>query len=333
MIDSTPEQTVADADHAFVAALTTLEQISADLLRLEAAFAKPRENTHRVHRDSARNLVHYLALRQHDLRDLQVQLARMGLSSLGRTESHVLAGLDAVRSILCRLTNRACQPLELEAKPITFAEGTALLRTHTEALLGPRPSRRGVRIMVTMPSEAAQDYALVKQLLIHGMNCMRINCAHDDQAVWAQVVAHLRQATREVAHPCRILMDLAGPKLRTGPIATETQVVKWGPQRDVYGRVAMPAHIWLTPSENPEEPPVPADGTLRVSDTLLAAARSRDSFIFTDLRGKARTLKLEGALGRSRWAAATQTAYLRAESVLQLKHTSHAARRSETSGR
>ncbi|HUI60497.1 MAG TPA: pyruvate kinase [Steroidobacteraceae bacterium] len=255
MIDSTLEQAHGDADDGlkpstpvstvgadpFAPMLAALERIGADLLRLESAFAQPLDHTHRVHRNSASNLVHYLALRQHDLRELQEQLAAMGLSSLGRTESHVLAGLDAVRMLLCRLTNRACQPWDLQAKTITFAEGQQLLRAHTAALLGPRPSRRGVRIMVTMPTEAAQDYALVKQLLERGMDCMRINCAHDDRAAWAQMVAHLRRAQDEVGRQCRVLMDVAGPKLRTGPIAAETQVVKWAPQRDGYGRVAQGA--------------------------------------------------------------------------------------------
>jgi pyruvate kinase len=36
------------------------------------------------------NLAHYLALRQKDLRNLQVELAWRGLSSLGRCESRVL---------------------------------------------------------------------------------------------------------------------------------------------------------------------------------------------------------------------------------------------------
>ena len=47
-------------------------------------------------RDSARNLVHYWAIRQHDLRELQPRLARLGLSSLGRSEPHVAATLRAV---------------------------------------------------------------------------------------------------------------------------------------------------------------------------------------------------------------------------------------------
>lgn len=38
-------------------------------------------------RESAVNLVHYLAVRRHDVRPLQDELARLGLSSLGRMEA------------------------------------------------------------------------------------------------------------------------------------------------------------------------------------------------------------------------------------------------------
>ncbi len=31
------------------------------------------------------------------------------------------------------------------------------------------------------------------------MDCMRINCAHDDSAAWARMVAHLRAAEAVVA--------------------------------------------------------------------------------------------------------------------------------------
>ena len=49
---------------------------------------------------SARNLLHYLALRRHDLRHAQPLLASHGLSSLGRTESHVRNSLDTVLRVL-----------------------------------------------------------------------------------------------------------------------------------------------------------------------------------------------------------------------------------------
>ena len=51
-------------------------------------------------RESAYNLVHYLAVRRHDVRQLQDELARLGLSSLGRMEAHVMASLQAVLEVL-----------------------------------------------------------------------------------------------------------------------------------------------------------------------------------------------------------------------------------------
>ena len=77
---------------------------------------------------------------------------------------------------------------------VDFEAGQRLLADHTAALLGEIPPDRGVAIMVTMPSQAADDYTLVQHLVEHGMDCMRINCAHDDDGRWARMVAHLRRA-------------------------------------------------------------------------------------------------------------------------------------------
>ena len=51
-------------------------------------------------RASARNLVHYVVLRRVDLRGVQEDLARLGLSSLGRCEAHVMGSLDTVIGVL-----------------------------------------------------------------------------------------------------------------------------------------------------------------------------------------------------------------------------------------
>src|SRR5579863_8623209 len=50
------------------------------------------------------NLSHYIALREHDLTDLQYRLAARGLSSLGRSEGQVTAALDTLIATLRRLT-------------------------------------------------------------------------------------------------------------------------------------------------------------------------------------------------------------------------------------
>lgn len=72
--------------------------------------------------------------------------------------------------------------------------------------------------MVTIPSEAAEDYELVRDLVIKGMNCMRINCAHDGEEAWSGIIRNLRQAEQKTGKSCKIEMDVASPKLRTGPM-------------------------------------------------------------------------------------------------------------------
>jgi pyruvate kinase len=68
----------------------------------------------------------------------------------------------------------------------------------TKALLGPEPAGRHVRIMVTVPTEAGYDYELVRDLVEHGMDCMRVNCAHDDPRVWDLMIRNLERARREL---------------------------------------------------------------------------------------------------------------------------------------
>ena len=68
--------------------------------------------------------------------------------------------------------------------------------------------------MVTMPTEAATDPALVARMLAAGADCARINCAHDGPNVWRAIIRHVRAAAKTVGRRCAILMDLAGPKVR-----------------------------------------------------------------------------------------------------------------------
>jgi pyruvate kinase len=287
-----------------------LAGIRADLIGLERREASRVSELPEFHQASARNLLHYLALRRHDIRPLQEHLARLGLSSLGRAESHVLARVDAVLRVLHQLAALLWQAPEAPAPVVGFDEGIDRLDAHTEALLGPEPVERAVRIMVTMPSEAAEDYLLVRNLLDRGMNCMRINCAHDDARAWGRMVAHLRRARQELGKPCRILMDLAGPKLRTGSMEPGPRVLKWRPRRDDYGRVTAPARIWLVPEDHPEPPPAAADASLPVRGRGLADLAPGDRVTFSDARGRSRTLTVVAHVGNCRWAEATQTAYL-----------------------
>ncbi|MEI9911803.1 MAG: hypothetical protein WDO71_20420 [Bacteroidota bacterium] len=49
-------------------------------------------------------------------------------------------------------------------------------------------------IMVTFDSSFADNYALIKNLLQNGMNVARINCAHDEEAIWSRMIHHLKKS-------------------------------------------------------------------------------------------------------------------------------------------
>jgi pyruvate kinase len=242
------------------------------------------------HAASALNLLHYLALRRRDIRPLQERLAAAGLSSLGRSEAHALCSVEQVLEILHRLTGRPWQP-GADASAVTLDEGRRLLAEHSEALFGQAPTGRSTRIMVTMPSEAADDPGFVRELLASGMDCMRINCAHDDTAAWARMIANLHAAEAELGRRCLIEMDLAGPKLRTGPVEPGPALVKLQPERDEFGRVKMPARVWLA-ADQLAEAPHPVAACLPLPPGWVASLGVGDEVRLTDTRGRNRRLRV-----------------------------------------
>ena len=137
-------------------------------------------------------------------------------------------------------------------------------------LFGPRPKGRGVDIMVTMPSEAAHDYGLVRDLLASGMDVARVNCAHDNATSWGDMIANLRRAEKDLGRHCRILMDLGGPKIRTAPLTPGPCVVKWRPKRDLLGRTVAPALVWLYAEDGGDPPPAVADACVPVRGDWLS---------------------------------------------------------------
>jgi pyruvate kinase len=167
---------------------------------------------------SANNLAHYLAFRHHDLRDLQRELMRHGLSSLGRLESRVLITLDTVEAALNSLVAGA--PPQPHWPPLAdeFFRGEAELQANTEALLG-RSSGTGVgRILVTLSTEAAQDPGFLLDIARRGADVVRVNCAHDGVDTWAAMIENTRKASDAVGRRIPVLMDIAGPKFRIGKV-------------------------------------------------------------------------------------------------------------------
>lgn len=272
---------------------------------------------------SARNFLHYLALRRRDLRPLQLRLEALGVSSLGRAESHVLATIDAVIRVLSELAGMPL-PHDDADRPLDFDDGHRLLEAHATALLGSHPADRTVRIMVTLPSEAVTDATLIHRLLEAGMDCMRINCAHDDQAAWLRMIQHLRRAEQALERSCRILMDLAGPKLRTGPMEPGPAVVRFRPRRDQLGRVVAPARVWLTDDLDRHKPPAEADAVLPVPEKWLADLVEGERIRFKDSRDARRRLTVVDITREGVWAEGKKTAYVVPGTLLMRKGRSPA---------
>jgi pyruvate kinase len=279
---------------------------------------------------SARNLAHYLALRRPDLRLLQERLARLGVSSLGRAETHVLANLDKVLGILHRLVDRPWTP-HVEDEPVGFTSGRALLARHAAELLGPSPAERAVRIMVTLPSEAASDFGLVRGFVAAGMDVARINCAHDDATAWEAMAEHVRRAADAIGRPVKILMDLAGPKLRTGPIAAGPAVMKLRPARDAYGRVLAPARLALH-AAGADHTSHDAEHSLRAPAEWLARLHKDHRVDCTDARGAERSFRVAAAGEGTALLEAAKTVYLTDQTTLRRRRNGKGPRRATLEG-
>ncbi len=307
----------AEQDASLVGVARELVRLKDKLRELESSMRSALDQVFPDRRESAKNLVHYVALRQHDLRDLQVRLAQLGLTSLGRSESCVMDSLLAV-------SQRAHESLALRghrgaARQLGRAErerGSAMspetakqrLHQHTRDMLGSRPADRHIYIMVTAPTPREADRAWMVKMLRAGMNVLRINCAHDSEHEWGQIIDALREARRETGTECRVIMDLAGPKIRTGPIAGARRIATWKPSKDELGNVTTEARVVIRRlGALLPEGGVPC---LLMHDEDLAALRKGDELRFSDVRGKKRSLRIHAVTPEESIATARQRAYL-----------------------
>ena len=104
-----------------------IAELEANAMAQEASLASELERLHPENRAAGRNLLHYLALRQHDLRDLQRELTGLGLSSLGRAEPYVLATLEAVGRALGGLAGESASSEPPVAAPTRFETADAAM--------------------------------------------------------------------------------------------------------------------------------------------------------------------------------------------------------------
>ncbi len=229
--------------------LHEIEELIQHVLEWEEEYFEKIKQVHPKYSKSATNLVHYWALKSKKLNSLQRRLGNFGLSKLSESEPHIMASLQTTRAILFNMLGENC---EFSKHKLSFKNSRKLRRNNAKSLLGYRSKGRRTRIMVTLPTSASEDYKLVYNLIKNGMNCARINCAHDTAEEWQKMVDHVRNASERLRKKCKISMDLGGPKIRTGAIAKDAKIIKLERSKDTLGNVNKPINLFFGESQSDE---------------------------------------------------------------------------------
>jgi pyruvate kinase len=267
------------------------EEAARQSARIDAALPK--------HRPSATNLAHYLGLRKRDIRSLQLELAALGLSSLGRSEGHVRDTLLRLCAWLSGQGSAGTGPTD----PLDCAGAEALLRENTRALFGPEPAGRHVYIMVTAPEAADVTPEWADEVIQAGADLLRINGAHEAPREWEAIASTFKTRAAARGKAGRVIVDLPGPKLRAEIRQLEDAVLHLPRRKDRRGRTLAPTPVLLVATwVGGSQLPVPPD--------WLAELRSGDEIRLTDAGERERTLVVRGAVDGGILAECDRSLYL-----------------------
>lgn len=282
------------------------------IIAFEKQYQNLIDNVHLMYKESAKNLVHYLALRSYDSNEIQEQLSLMGIPSPTNSEGHILHTILSIKTIINSLLSR--KQTNFNIPELTPEIAKSLLEQHTKSLFGKTPKKRTARIMVTQPTLASEDANFCKDLIENGMNCARINCAHDNPEIWEAIITNIKSASSK----CRIMMDLGGPKLRTWKMKPGPKVIHIKPKRNALGQVVSPAKVWLAPYGILPSSKEEADAIIPVNKKWLKKTKKDSFIIFRDARGKKCRLVIEDKEEIGRWATCSDSAFITTDTLLNV---------------
>jgi pyruvate kinase len=176
---------------------------------------------------SGHNISAYIALEKLRTKELDQALMLEGLSSFNDIHPHVLFSLKKmINNIHYPITNDTFYNMDPE-------DAKSIKERRCLSLFGVRLDGSSPTIMVTLDCSMLENPAVFMDLLRSGMGIARINCAHDYPNVWNQMIEEVRAAEKMLIQedpfytfPCKIYMDLAGPKIRIGRFRPEYNTLK-----------------------------------------------------------------------------------------------------------
>jgi pyruvate kinase len=87
------------------------------------------------------------------------------------------------------------------------------------------------KIIATL-GPATADRAIIERLILLGVNVFRLNFSHGDYDFHARLIQDARSAAEKLNRPIALLQDIAGPKIRVGPMKP-----RWLVENDLL-------HLW-----------------------------------------------------------------------------------------
>ncbi|MDE3268973.1 MAG: pyruvate kinase [Pseudomonadota bacterium] len=100
-----------------------------------------------------------------------------------------------------------------------FFHHTAVRRSKVVATIGP----------------ASASEATLKEMLESGLDIVRLNFSHGNQASHAQLITRIRQVAKQCNRGITILQDLQGPKIRCGHLIDDLQLQVGDKYKLIYG--------------------------------------------------------------------------------------------------
>uniref|UniRef100_UPI001CB89F7D plastidial pyruvate kinase 4, chloroplastic n=1 Tax=Erigeron canadensis TaxID=72917 RepID=UPI001CB89F7D len=308
--------------------LDKLKAIHMHALAMEQWNASRLKLCHGRHAMSAANLIHYLALKSLDVNQIKDELSSVGLLNLETINPYVIASLSAGIQMLENLNSTSSDGNERASNKRFNTYSLSMMTNkasyNRDLLVGPLQGETS-HIMVTVGEEAIANEAFIKDILNKGTTIIRINCAHGDPSVWSEIIRRVKMNSQMLEKPCRILMDLAGPKLRTGRMKAGPCVMKISPKKNVYGNVINPAQIWMAhKGAGPPPAHVSPDVVLYVDgEEFLTKLEVGNTVRFSDARGKQRSFKISKKFpvftGVGFMADCTKTCYIQTGTELFIK--------------
>ena len=226
-----------------------LEKLYNAILDQESFINKIGNAVHPDNKVSACNLIRYLTIRSKDLRLVHDQLSEIGISSLRSSEGYVYRNITDALRIVKLMNGKKWKPLPVKSST-SYKKSKKILQRNANRIFNFKKKLRFTEIMVTLPTSAADDEKLVNSLIKNGMQLARINLSHDTEDVWKKMIRNVKNASKELDMPCKIYLDLAGPKIRTGKIRLTRKTKKGQKKKIDYIRVNQGDKLILSKEKN-----------------------------------------------------------------------------------